>query len=173
MHFSVFNCFVYGLITVLFPKSDTQAVSWTSIPTHRRFSVFYIHEHRTWDTFDVINQFVKFFLNVKPCINSVTLTPLPGFHSGCRSSSFSLSPVQQRRENIYFRTPPISREKHKITTNLIDGSRVGGHVYKHLQEDESTDMDSLRRWNFFLFSFVSLSDPRGENTLCPLYAEVK
>ncbi|XP_071318833.1 pro-neuregulin-3, membrane-bound isoform isoform X1 [Trachinotus anak] len=62
-----------------------------------------------------------------------------------RSSSLSLSPAQQRREANYFRTPPISRGKHKISTNLIDGSRVAGHVYKHLQEDESTDMESIRR----------------------------
>ncbi|XP_028287386.1 pro-neuregulin-3, membrane-bound isoform [Parambassis ranga] len=62
-----------------------------------------------------------------------------------RSSSLSLSPAQQRRETNYFRTPPISRGKQKISTNLIDGSRVAGHVYKHLQEDESTDMESIRR----------------------------
>ncbi|XP_060951530.1 pro-neuregulin-3, membrane-bound isoform [Limanda limanda] len=62
-----------------------------------------------------------------------------------RSSSLSLSPAQQRREANFFRTPPISRGKHKITTNLLDGSRVIGHVYKHLQEDESTDVESLRR----------------------------
>ncbi|XP_071391727.1 uncharacterized protein [Centroberyx affinis] len=58
-----------------------------------------------------------------------------------RSSSLSLSPAQQRREANYFRTPPISRGKH----NLIDGSRVAGHVYKHLQEVESTDVESIRR----------------------------
>ncbi|KAI3365252.1 hypothetical protein L3Q82_010344 [Scortum barcoo] len=62
-----------------------------------------------------------------------------------RSSSLSLSPAQQRRETNYFRTPPVSRGKHKITTNLIDGSRVAGPVYKHLQEDESTDIESIRR----------------------------
>lgn len=62
-----------------------------------------------------------------------------------RSSSLSLSPAQQRRETNYFRTPPISRGKHKISTNLIDGSRAAGHVYKHLLEDESTDMESIRR----------------------------
>lgn len=65
--------------------------------------------------------------------------------SGFRSSSLSLSPALQRRETNYFRTPPISRGKHKISTNLIDGSRVAGHVYKHLQEDESSDMESIRR----------------------------
>ncbi|TKS89610.1 hypothetical protein D9C73_023738 [Collichthys lucidus] len=62
-----------------------------------------------------------------------------------RSSSLSLSPAQQRRENTYFRTPPISRGKHKLSTNLIDGSRASGHVYKHLQEDESTDIESIKR----------------------------
>ncbi|XP_021163579.2 pro-neuregulin-3, membrane-bound isoform [Fundulus heteroclitus] len=62
-----------------------------------------------------------------------------------RSSSLSLSPAQQRRELNHFRTPPISRGKHKISTSLIDGSRVAGHVYKHLQEDESTDMEPIRR----------------------------
>ncbi|XP_068440040.1 pro-neuregulin-3, membrane-bound isoform-like [Clinocottus analis] len=62
-----------------------------------------------------------------------------------RSSSLSLSPAQQRRETSYFRTPPISRGKHKISTNLIDGSRGNGHVYKHLQEDEPTDVESIRR----------------------------
>ncbi|KAM4524790.1 pro-neuregulin-3, membrane-bound isoform [Odontesthes bonariensis] len=62
-----------------------------------------------------------------------------------RSSSLSLSPALQRREPTHFRTPPISRGRHKISTNLIDGSRVSGHVYKHLQEDESTDMESIRR----------------------------
>ncbi|XP_041830276.1 pro-neuregulin-3, membrane-bound isoform [Melanotaenia boesemani] len=62
-----------------------------------------------------------------------------------RSSSLSLSPAQQRREVNHFRTPPISRGKHKISTNLIDGSRVTGHVYKHLQEDEPTDMESIKR----------------------------
>ncbi|XP_045925830.1 LOW QUALITY PROTEIN: pro-neuregulin-3, membrane-bound isoform [Micropterus dolomieu] len=65
-----------------------------------------------------------------------------------RSSSLSLSPAQQQRETNYFRTPPISRGKHKITTNLIDGSRVAGHVYKHLQEDESKDVESMRRCDF-------------------------
>ncbi|XP_044033644.1 pro-neuregulin-3, membrane-bound isoform isoform X2 [Siniperca chuatsi] len=64
-----------------------------------------------------------------------------------RSSSLSLSPAQQRRETNYFRTPPISRGKHKITTNLIDGSRAVGHVYKHLQEDDSTDVESIRRYD--------------------------
>ncbi|XP_029933886.1 pro-neuregulin-3, membrane-bound isoform [Myripristis murdjan] len=58
-----------------------------------------------------------------------------------RSSSLSLSPAQQRRETNCFRTPPISRGKH----NLIDGSRVAGHVYKHLQEVEATDLESIRR----------------------------
>ncbi|XP_076615748.1 pro-neuregulin-3, membrane-bound isoform [Chaetodon auriga] len=62
-----------------------------------------------------------------------------------RSSSLSLSPAQQRRENNYFRTPPISRGRHKIATNLMDGSKVAGHVYKHLQEDESTNIESIRR----------------------------
>ncbi|CAG5906332.1 unnamed protein product [Menidia menidia] len=62
-----------------------------------------------------------------------------------RSSSLSLSPAQQRREATHFRTPPISRGRNKVTTNLIDGSRVVGHVYKHLQEDESTDTESIRR----------------------------
>ncbi|XP_074519949.1 pro-neuregulin-3, membrane-bound isoform [Halichoeres trimaculatus] len=62
-----------------------------------------------------------------------------------RSSSLSLSPAQQRRENSYFRTPPVTRGKHKITTNLIDGSRAGSRVYKHLQEDESADIESIRR----------------------------
>ncbi|KAF7668398.1 hypothetical protein LDENG_00015410, partial [Lucifuga dentata] len=62
-----------------------------------------------------------------------------------RSSSLSLSPAQQRREMTNFRTPPVSRGKHKISTNLSDGSRVAGHVYKHLQEDESIDMEPIRR----------------------------
>lgn len=96
--------------------------------------------------------------------------PLIGFPSGYRSSSLSLSPAQQRRETNFFRTPPISRGKHKITTNLIDGSRVAGHVYKHLQEDESTDMESIRRWNFFCLFLLVLSclfDPQRGNSLCP------
>ncbi|CAN9509245.1 unnamed protein product [Ophioblennius macclurei] len=62
-----------------------------------------------------------------------------------RSSSLSLSPAQQRRETNYFRTPPISRGKNKISTNLIDGSRAAGHAYKHLQEDDATDVESIRR----------------------------
>ncbi|XP_068161669.1 pro-neuregulin-3, membrane-bound isoform isoform X2 [Antennarius striatus] len=62
-----------------------------------------------------------------------------------RSSSLSLSPTQRRRENNYFRTPPIPREKHKITTNLIDGPRGVGHAYKHLQEEGSTDVESIGR----------------------------
>ncbi|XP_032430341.1 pro-neuregulin-3, membrane-bound isoform [Xiphophorus hellerii] len=62
-----------------------------------------------------------------------------------RSSSLSLSPAQQRREVNHFRTPPISRGKHKVSTSLIDSTRVTGHVYKHLQEDESTDMEPIRR----------------------------
>ncbi|KAA8581548.1 hypothetical protein FQN60_003129 [Etheostoma spectabile] len=62
-----------------------------------------------------------------------------------RSSSLSLSPARQRRETNYFRTPPISRGKQKISKNLIDESRVNGLVYKHLQEDDSTDMESIRR----------------------------
>ncbi|KAM6897012.1 uncharacterized protein nrg3b [Xenentodon cancila] len=62
-----------------------------------------------------------------------------------RSSSLSFSPALQRKEANHFRTPPISRGKHKISTNLIDGSRVAGHIYKHLQEDDSTEVESLRR----------------------------
>ncbi|TNN50275.1 hypothetical protein EYF80_039500 [Liparis tanakae] len=62
-----------------------------------------------------------------------------------RSNSLSLSPAQQRRETSFFRTPPISRGKHKISTNLMDGSRGNGHVYKHLQEDEPTDVESIMR----------------------------
>ncbi|KAM3859785.1 LOW QUALITY PROTEIN: pro-neuregulin-3, membrane-bound isoform [Diretmus argenteus] len=58
-----------------------------------------------------------------------------------RSSSLSLSPAQPRRDTNYFRTPPVSRGKH----SLIDGVRVAGHVYKHLQEVESTDMENIRR----------------------------
>lgn len=85
------------------------------------------------------------------------LTHLFCMLSGFRSSSLSLSPALQRRETNYFRTPPISRGKHKIPTNLIDGSRVAGHVYKHLQEDESSDMESIRRWNYFFVSLLVLS----------------
>ncbi|XP_024866640.1 pro-neuregulin-3, membrane-bound isoform [Kryptolebias marmoratus] len=62
-----------------------------------------------------------------------------------RSSSLSLSPARQRREANLFRTPPISRGKHKISTSLIEGTRMAGHVYKHLQEDDSSDMDSRKR----------------------------
>ncbi|XP_020498417.1 pro-neuregulin-3, membrane-bound isoform [Labrus bergylta] len=62
-----------------------------------------------------------------------------------RSSSLSLSPAQRRRETNYFRTPPVSRGKHKFTTNLIEGTRASSHIYKHLQEDDSTDMESIRR----------------------------
>lgn len=94
--------------------------------------------------------FVKWF--VKPEFNKC-LSPLFVSPSVCRSSSLSLSPAQLRRETNFFKTPPISRGKHKISTNLTDGSRVG-HVYKHLQEDESADMESLRRWKRFVFSLV-------------------
>nr|XP_040032776.1 pro-neuregulin-3, membrane-bound isoform isoform X2 [Gasterosteus aculeatus aculeatus] len=62
-----------------------------------------------------------------------------------RSSSLSLSPARRRRETLCFRTPPISTGKHKISTNLIEGSRANGHVYKHLQEDEPADVESMRR----------------------------
>lgn len=64
--------------------------------------------------------------------------------SASRSSSLSLSPGQRRRENHDFRTPPVPREKHKIAANLIDGSKVSGHVYRHLEEDDSPDT-SMRR----------------------------
>lgn len=64
--------------------------------------------------------------------------------SSSRSSSLSLSPGQRRRENPEFRTPPVTREKHKIAANLIDGSKVNGHVYRHLEEDDSPDT-SMRR----------------------------
>ncbi|XP_024913105.1 pro-neuregulin-3, membrane-bound isoform isoform X3 [Cynoglossus semilaevis] len=63
-----------------------------------------------------------------------------------RSSSLSLSPAQQQREAVYFRTPPITRGKHK-TSALIDGCKLSGHVYKHLQEDESVDVESQRRFD--------------------------
>uniref|UniRef100_A0A8C7YJJ9 Neuregulin 3b n=1 Tax=Oryzias sinensis TaxID=183150 RepID=A0A8C7YJJ9_9TELE len=62
-----------------------------------------------------------------------------------RSCSLSLSPALQRKEASHFRTPPISRGKHKVPTNLVEASRGSGHVYKHLQEDESTDVESVRR----------------------------
>ncbi|XP_028991335.1 pro-neuregulin-3, membrane-bound isoform isoform X2 [Betta splendens] len=63
----------------------------------------------------------------------------------CRSSSLSLSPAQQRRHANYFRTPPTARGKHKIPASLLDGPRAAGHVYKHLQEDESADVESIKR----------------------------
>ncbi|XP_028332885.1 pro-neuregulin-3, membrane-bound isoform [Gouania willdenowi] len=62
-----------------------------------------------------------------------------------RSSSLSLSPAQQRRETNYYRTPPIPRGKHKLPMGLIDGSRGVLHVYKHLQEEEATNVKSIIR----------------------------
>lgn len=112
-------------------------------------------------------QYIKQISDIKWCNNSVIFTLL-GFASLYRSSSLSLSPAQRRRETNYLRTPPISREKHKITTNLLDGSRATGHVYKHLQEDDLTDMESIRRWNFYFLLFMLLFDPEGANLFNPL-----
>lgn len=75
-----------------------------------------------------------------------------------RSSSLSLSPAQQQREAVYFRTPPITRGKHKTST-LIDGCKLSGHVYKHLQEDESVDVESQRRWVQLFFSTLWVFSP--------------
>lgn len=77
----------------------------------------------------------------------------PLLASGCRSSSLSLSPALSRREVSLFRTPPISSGKPKISSSLLEGTRKAGHVYKHLQEDDSTDMDSMKRY-FFVWFFI-------------------
>jgi len=94
---------------------------------------------------------------VKWRVQLVILTHFICLPSGRRISSLSLSPAQQRREATHFRTPPISRGRHKTSANLIDGSRVSGHVYKHLQEDESTEMESIRRYFCLFVSFVMFS----------------
>ncbi|XP_077405973.1 pro-neuregulin-3, membrane-bound isoform isoform X2 [Vanacampus margaritifer] len=62
-----------------------------------------------------------------------------------RSNSLSFSPALRRKETNHFRTPPISRGKMKLPSNLVDASRASGHIYKHLQEEEPTDVESLRR----------------------------
>lgn len=58
-----------------------------------------------------------------------------------RSSSLSLSPAQQRRETGHFHTPPTPRGRHK----LMEGARVTGHSYRHLQEEDTADMESVKR----------------------------
>ncbi|XP_054620045.1 pro-neuregulin-3, membrane-bound isoform [Dunckerocampus dactyliophorus] len=63
-----------------------------------------------------------------------------------RSNSLSLSPALKRIESNHFRTPPVSRGKLKLSSNLMDASRA--HVYKHLQEEkeeEPTHLESFRR----------------------------
>ncbi|CAG12617.1 unnamed protein product [Tetraodon nigroviridis] len=62
-----------------------------------------------------------------------------------RSGSLSLSPAKQRRENSVSRTPPIPREKPRITAHIMEGPRTAGHVYRHLQEDELTDSEAIKR----------------------------
>ncbi|XP_072311984.1 LOW QUALITY PROTEIN: pro-neuregulin-3, membrane-bound isoform [Eucyclogobius newberryi] len=63
-----------------------------------------------------------------------------------RSSSLSLSPAQQRRESGgYFCTPPVPRGRPKLSTGLMEGARVTGNSYRHLQEDDAADMESVRR----------------------------
>ncbi|XP_029702078.1 pro-neuregulin-3, membrane-bound isoform isoform X2 [Takifugu rubripes] len=62
-----------------------------------------------------------------------------------RSGSLSLSPAKHRRENGVFRTPPFPREKPRITAHIMEGPRMAGHVYRHLQEDEFTDSEAIKR----------------------------
>lgn len=61
-----------------------------------------------------------------------------------RSSSLSLSPAQQRRETGHFHTPPAPRGRHKLQSSLMEGSRLTGHSYRHLEEDP-TDMENTKR----------------------------
>ncbi|KAK0136830.1 Pro-neuregulin-3, membrane-bound isoform [Merluccius polli] len=60
-----------------------------------------------------------------------------------RSSSLSISPAQERRGGTYCQTPPTSRGK----CGLLDGARVTGRAYSHLDEAEVMDREaeSLRR----------------------------
>lgn len=62
-----------------------------------------------------------------------------------RSGSLSLSPAKHRRENGVFRTPPFPREKPRITGHIMEGPRMAGHVYRHLQEDEFPDSEAIKR----------------------------
>lgn len=62
-----------------------------------------------------------------------------------RSSSLSLSPAQQRRETGHFHTPPAPRGRHKLQNSLMEGTRVTGHSYRHLQEEDAADMESIKR----------------------------
>ncbi|KAJ0060453.1 hypothetical protein NL108_011904 [Boleophthalmus pectinirostris] len=62
-----------------------------------------------------------------------------------RSSSLSLSPAQQRKESSDFSTPPVPRGRHKLSSGLMEGARVTGTSYRHLQEDNAADMESVRR----------------------------
>ncbi|XP_037134696.1 pro-neuregulin-3, membrane-bound isoform [Syngnathus acus] len=62
-----------------------------------------------------------------------------------RSSSLSLSPALRRKETNHFRTPPISRGKMKLRSNLADASRTSSHIYKHLREERPGHSESFRR----------------------------
>lgn len=62
-----------------------------------------------------------------------------------RSSSLSLSPAQQRRETGHFHTPPTPRGRHKLQCSLMEGTKVTGHSYRHLQEEDAADMESIKR----------------------------
>ncbi|XP_076154901.1 pro-neuregulin-3, membrane-bound isoform [Alosa pseudoharengus] len=62
-----------------------------------------------------------------------------------RSKSLSVSPSQKRRSfnnrSASHWTPPIGRTRH----NLIGGARDSGHAYRHLQEVETPETESLKR----------------------------
>ncbi|KAG7266011.1 hypothetical protein CRUP_005294 [Coryphaenoides rupestris] len=60
-----------------------------------------------------------------------------------RSSSLSISPAQEHRGGTYCQTLPTSRGKH----GLLDGARVSGRAYSHLDEAEVMDKEaeSLQR----------------------------
>ncbi|CAL8281762.1 unnamed protein product [Merluccius merluccius] len=60
-----------------------------------------------------------------------------------RSSLLSISPAQERRGGTYCQTPPTSRGK----CGLLDGARVTGRAYSHLDAAEvmNREAESLRR----------------------------
>jgi len=63
--------------------------------------------------------------------------------SAHRSGSLSVSPAQEHRGGTYCQTLPTSRGKH----GLLDGARVSGRAYSHLDEAEVVDKEaeSLQR----------------------------
>ncbi|XP_053720571.1 pro-neuregulin-3, membrane-bound isoform isoform X1 [Synchiropus splendidus] len=62
-----------------------------------------------------------------------------------RKGSLTFYPIQRQKEISVFSTPPISRGKLKLLTNLSDKVAKCRHFYRPLQDDETSDQGPVLR----------------------------